>query len=142
MLTVAAPTDAVVTLARAMTTITHELDRLHRKGYFLRERSAGLRGIWHNDLCNSRGRLVQSWQTAPKQPHKVIEQLAAALVGLDVPVAQERPPDRGESLEILMRQRSAEVVREHEIDVFLAEQPLSSADDLLDHLDSKGLLDP
>lgn len=142
VLTLTVPTDAAAALAKAMTTIAHELDRLHRHGYWLRERSVGLRGIWHNDLCHPQGHVVQTWQTAPKRPHKVVGRLAAALGGLDVPVAQERPPDRGQALETLMRERGAELIRDHETNSYLAEQPLSSVDELLDHLDSKDLLDP
>jgi hypothetical protein len=41
-----------------------------------------------------------------------------------------------------MRERSTELVREHETNAYLAEQPLSSADELLDHLDRKDLLGP
>jgi hypothetical protein len=55
-------------------------------------------------------------------------------------VAQDRPVDRGEALEILMREHSTDLVREHETNSYLAADPLSSADELLDHLDRKDLL--
>lgn len=137
-----APIDGVPSLAKAMTTVTHELDRLHRRGYWLRERSVGLRGIWHNDLCHPRGHLVHSWPTAPSRPRKVVEPLALALARIDRPVPQDEPRDRGAALEIMMRGHGAELLRQHEMDSYLAEHPLSSADELLDHLDRKDLLGP
>ena len=142
VLSVSAPTDAVAWLAKSVTTIAHELDRLHRQGYWLRERSVGLRGIWHNDLCHPRGHLVQTWPTAPKRPRKVVEPLATALTETDVPIAQDQPLDRGDALEVIMREQGYEVLRRHEIDSYLAKHPLSSADELLDHLDGKDLLGP
>lgn len=65
VLSVKTPIDTGAFLAKAMTTIAYELDRLHRQGYWLRERSVGLRGIWHNELCGARGHPVQSWPTVP-----------------------------------------------------------------------------
>ena len=142
VLSVNAPTDGVALLAKAMTTITHELDRVHRQGYWLRERSVGLRGIWHNDLCHPRGHLVQSWPTVPKRPRKVVEPLASVLAGLDVPVAQDQPLERGEALEVIMREHGRALLRQHKTDSYLAKHPLSSTDELLDHLDRKDLLGP
>lgn len=140
VLSVRAATDGVASLAKAMTTVAHELDRLHRRGYCLRERSVGLRGSWHNELWHPEGHAVHSWPTTPKRPHAIAGPLAAALAGLDVPVAQDRPVDRGEALEILMREHSTDLVREHETNSYLAADPLSSADELLDHLHRKDLL--
>ncbi len=137
VLSVTAPTDGAQAMAEAITTVAHELNRLHRQGYWLRERSVGMRGIWHNDLCDAAGRLAQSWQTTPKRPGKVIEPLAAALAALDVPVAREAPPDRGQALEEIMRERSAERRREHDLNDYLAADPLGSADELVDHLEAR-----
>jgi hypothetical protein len=143
VLLLTAPTDGVVLLASAMTTISHELERLHRQGYWLRERSVGLRGIWHNDLCHPQGHLVQSWPTVARHPHKVVEPLAADLAGLDIPVTEDDEPlDRGEALEVIMREHGRELLRRHETDSYLAKHPMSSADELLDHLDRRGLLAP
>jgi hypothetical protein len=143
VLSVTAPTDGVALLANAMTTISHELERLHRHGYWLRERSVGLRGIWHNDLCHPQGHLVQSWPTVPRHPHRVVEPLAGALAGLDLPVpGDDERLDRGKALEVIMRERGRELLRRHETDSYLAKHPMSSADELLDHLDRKGLLGP
>jgi hypothetical protein len=121
VLSVRAATDGVASLAKAMTTVAHELDRLHRRGY-----------------CHPEGHAVHSWPTTPKRPHAIAGPLAAALAGLDVPVAQDRPVDRGEALEILMREHSTDLVREHETNSYLAADPLSSADELLDHQDLLG----
>lgn len=142
VLSVNVPTDGAASLAKAMTTIAHELDRLHRQGYWLRERSRGMRGAWHNELCCREGDAVHTWPTTPKHPHQIVGPLAAALAELDVPVAQDRGVERGEALEILMREHSTHRLREHETNAYLAANPLSSADDLLDHLDRKGLLGP
>jgi hypothetical protein len=58
------PTRGIEPLARATTTITHELDRLHRQGYALRERAGGgFRGAWHADLVSPHdSRVVVSWE--------------------------------------------------------------------------------
>lgn len=137
VLSVTAPTDGAQAMAEAITTVAHELNRLHRQGYWLRERSVGMRGIWHNDLCDASGRLAQSWQTTPKRPGKVIEPLAAALAALDVPVAREAPLDRGQALEEIMREHSAERRREHDLNEHLAADPLGSVDELVDHLEAR-----
>jgi hypothetical protein len=125
-----------------MTTVAYELDRLHRRGYWLRERSVGLRGIWHHELCDSAGRPLAAWQTAPKRPGPTVERLAAELSILDVPAAGDREPGNDEALETILREHGLDQARRHEMDAFLAAEPLSSADELLDHLDRKNLLDP
>ncbi len=41
-----------------------------------------------------------------------------------------------------MRERGRELLRRHEMDSYLAKHPLSSANELIDHLDRKHLLNP
>lgn len=87
VLTVTAPAAGIEPIARAMTTITHELDRLHRQGYTLRQRAGGgLRGAWRTELQpadgGNGGKALVSWESEPRKPTE-LDQLARVLATVD-----------------------------------------------------------
>ena len=140
------PTQQIDSLARAMTTIVHELERLHRQGYSLRERAGGgWRGAWHSDLLSvgTNPRAVASWEIELRKPGKTLEPLARLLVSLDVP----RPVIEAGAVETVslvaaMREQGRDARREHAIDALIAADPLAPGDEFLDNLESRGLLMP
>jgi hypothetical protein len=138
------PTAGVERPARAMTTIAHELERLHRQGYALRERAGGgFRGAWRADLMTpDSARSAVSWEIDLRKPHKRVEPLAHALATLDVPRPQFDEPDATDSVAALMRTHGAEVRRNHAVDALIAADPTTPADELIDELDARGLLTP
>lgn len=139
------PTSGLEPLARAMTTILHELERLHGRGYSLRERAGGgWSGAWRVDLLTPDGaRTVTSWEIEQKRPQKTLEALARALTTLDRPRPQlEEEADRSESLAAFMRAHGNELRRNHAVDAVIAADPTAPADELLDELEARGLLGP
>ena len=138
--------DAVIEpLARSITTIAHELERLHVQGYSLRERAGGgWSGKWQTDLVRSRAsRAVLSWPSELRRPLQELAPLEAALVALDVPRARlDVPEDREGGLAAAMRRHGAEVARNHAVDAAIAASPELPADELLEALEEQGLLSP
>jgi hypothetical protein len=137
-------TDGLEPLARAMTTVVHELERLHGRGYTLRERAGGgWRGAWRAELIAPDGsRTAASWEIDVRKPRKNLEPLAQTLASVDparpqFPAAHDSP-----SLADLMRQHGDEVRRNHAVDALIASDPTAPADELLEELDARGLLDP
>lgn len=139
------PSAAVEPLARAMTTVVHELERLLLQGYWLRERAGGgWRGAWHTDLVAPRStRAVLAWKTDLTKRPRELERLAASLARLDVPVARfDEPQDDAAALAAVMRRHGADVRRHHAIDALTAQDPMLPADELVEELDRRGLLVP
>ena len=132
-------------LARSMTTIAHELERLHVQGYALRERAGGgWSGKWQTDLVRSRAsRAVLSWPSEMRRPLQELATLEAALVALDVPRARlDAPEDPEGGLAAAMRRHGAEVRRNHAVDAAIAANPELPAAELLEALEEQGLLSP
>lgn len=139
------PTHGIEPLARAMTTITHELDRLHRQGYALRECAAGgFRGAWHADLVSPHdSRVAVSWEINLRRPTKNLELLAGRLAALDLPAPTlfESRHDT-DVLVTAMIDHGDEVRRHHAIDAIIAADPSMPADEFLEELEGRGLLSP
>ena len=138
-------TDSIQPLARAMTTIVHELERLHRQGYSLRQRAGGgWRGAWRADLLATDGaRAVASWEVELRKPGKTLEPLARVLASLDVPTPRtDRIPRNGGILAAAMREHGDEVRRNHAIDALIASDPLVPGDEFVQQLEARGLLAP
>ena len=132
-------------LARSMTTIAHELERLHGQGYVLRERAGGgWSGRWQTDLVRTRsGRAELSWTSDMRRPARELASLEAALVAFDVPRPRlEEPADGAGGLADAMRRHGAEVRRNHAVDAAIAADPTMPAEELLEALEAKGLLSP
>lgn len=145
VLRICQPTRGIEPLARAMTTIVHELERLHRQGYSLRERAGGgWRGAWHCDLLVPRGApAVASWEIELRKPGKTLEPLARVLASLDVPAPRiDRSGEDSGILTAAMREHGDEVARHHAIDALIASDPLVPADEFLEELEARGLLAP
>jgi hypothetical protein len=139
------PRQGIEALARAMTTIVHELERLLRQGYSLTERAAGgWRGAWHAELRSPAGaRAAASWEIDLRKPTKRIEPLARTLASLDVPAPRiERVVGDASPLAATMREHGADRRRAHAVDALIAADPLLPAHDLLDELETRGLLAP
>jgi hypothetical protein len=138
------PSAGIEPLARAMTTVVHELERLHRQGYGLRERATGWRGAWHTDLVSPRGAsAAMSWKIDLTKRAAEVMRLAERLAAHDVPVAAfNEPADDATTLAAMMRHHGAEARREHAVDALIAEDPTLSAGELVEELDRRGLLAP
>ena len=137
VLAIADSTGGLEPLARAMTTITHELERLHGQGYTLRQRAVGgWRGAWHAELVSPQNsRTVMSWEIELRKPTRTLEPLASALVALNPPTPQpDRATDDHGSVVAAMRARGGEIQRTHAIDALIASDPLMPADELLEEL--------
>jgi hypothetical protein len=145
VLTITQPTTGIEPLARAMTTFAHELERLHARGYSLRERAGGgWRGAWRADLLTpDGGHAAMSWEIEHKRPHRTLEPLARALASLDRPRPQmDEPADQVDSLAAFMRAHGGELRRNHAVDALIAADPAVPTDELLEELDARGLLSP
>jgi hypothetical protein len=129
-------------VARAMTTITHELDRLHSQGYTLRQRAGGgMRGAWHADLRHAgRGRALVSWDAEPRKPNR-LDQLARLLATVH-PSSALREADTKPPLVRHMRDISDEAQRDRAVDRFIADHPDMPIEDLLEALERQHFLDP
>jgi len=136
---------AIAPLARAMTTVVHELERLHRQGYSVRERAGGgWSGKWHTDLVRRRGaRPALAWPSDLRKAAAKLGPLEAALSELDVPRPEfDEPADHAGQLAAAMRRHGAEVRRIHAVDAAIAADPAQPADELLEALEEQGLLSP
>lgn len=141
VLKVIAPPAAIEPIARTMTTITHELDRLHRAGYTLRQRAGGgLRGAWRTDLMPPNpSKATLSWESEPRKGTR-LDQLACTLATIG------RPPSRAQqnasgSVAELMRRVSTDTQRRQAVDGLIAEHPEMPVDDLLEIMERRGLLE-
>jgi len=126
-----------------MTTIVHDLERLHRQGYTLRQRAGGgWSGAWRSDLHPpAGGRPIASWESQPRKADGVAT-LARLLSDLDRPSPKPDPEDDPlASLAARLRARGVEVQRDRNVDAFIAEHPDLPIEDLLDALENRGLLD-
>jgi hypothetical protein len=143
VLTIRHPSAGAGPPAREMTTIAHELERLHRQGYSLRQRSAGWRGAWHADLMPPGARrAVLSWPIEASNPAARVHALSRTLASLDVPTARKQPDPDSAVIAEIMREHGAELQRAHAIDALNAADPTLPADEFLEELETRGLLDP
>jgi hypothetical protein len=143
-LRVTRPTSEIRPLARTVTTIVCELERLHSQGYWLRQRAGGgWRGAWKAELLPAGGsRPSIAWEIELRRPAAELGALTDGLVSLDVP--SYRPDRSDDDLDFLvssMRHHGKEVRRRHGVDALIAADPASPTDDFLRELEARGLLD-
>jgi hypothetical protein len=138
------PTVSIHPLARDITTLMCELERLHQQGYSLRQRAGGgWRGAWRADLLPGGGaRPALSWEIELRKPEQELPALACHASRLDVPTYRSDESQASEGLlESAMRDHAGEVSRRQAIDALAAADPAAPVDDFLRELDARGLLE-
>lgn len=139
VLEVVQPTEGIYSLARDMTTVMCELERLHHKGYWLRQRAGGgWRGAWRADLMPPKAaRAALSWQIRPRRPGKELAALVGRISSLDVPTYRsDRSLGEDTALIATMQDHGNEVRRQQAIDALIAADPAAPMDDFLRALDA------
>ena len=137
------PSHGIEPLARSMTTIVHELERLHQQGYSIRERAGGgWRGAWRSELLAGNGTATgTSWEIELRKPERTLEPLAHLLQSLDVPAPRiDTAAAHSSVLAAAMREHGSEVRRKHAIEALIASDPLLPGDEFVEELESRGLL--
>jgi len=144
VLKVVRPTATIYPLARELTTILCELERLHHRGYWLRQRAGGgWRGAWRADLLPPGGsRPALSWEIQLRKPEMELAALSGSITALDPPAYRSDEVTGNDDLLVeAMRQHGDEVRRRQAIDALIAADPAAPIDDFLQVLDTQGLLD-